>query len=263
LTSTQVANGSSLANNNLNQFGLATPIVGPNMPTYTPQQDGLFMSNYHLGFFKTGYGWNSFMAANGHFQFRGDDNNVIFWNGSTFGVRANQFILSTPKVKIDSVTNNGRIMLGDAVDYYTGQGSYMDGNGLFRVGNESQYMRWSGSSLEFTGIMAGNQFTATDPTFYGIIRLGGSFGTSVGGLEWRYRNTNTGEVLVAGNIASNIFGGIEVSANRFQISSTNIGFFGATGTSKPVVTGVKGNNAALISLIAALSNLGLIQDNTT
>lgn len=43
----------------------------------------------------------------------------------------------------------------------------------------------------------------------------------------------------------------------------NIGFYNTAPVAKPTVTGSKGGNAALASLITALANLGLIVDNTT
>jgi hypothetical protein len=46
-------------------------------------------------------------------------------------------------------------------------------------------------------------------------------------------------------------------------SSATIGFFGAAGVSKPTVTGSRGGNAALASLLTALANLGLITDSTS
>lgn len=51
----------------------------------------------------------------------------------------------------------------------------------------------------------------------------------------------------------------------FKMSTTSaaLSFFGATPTTKPVVTGSKGGNAALASLITALATLGLITDSTT
>jgi hypothetical protein len=42
-----------------------------------------------------------------------------------------------------------------------------------------------------------------------------------------------------------------------------MGFFGHAAAAKPTVTGSKGGNEALASLITALSNLGLITDSTT
>lgn len=45
---------------------------------------------------------------------------------------------------------------------------------------------------------------------------------------------------------------------------SNVGFFGtAAQATKPTVTGAKGGNAALTSLLTTLANLGLVTDNTT
>jgi len=44
---------------------------------------------------------------------------------------------------------------------------------------------------------------------------------------------------------------------------STLGFYGATATTKPAVTGSRGGNAALASLLTALASLGLITDNTT
>ena len=43
----------------------------------------------------------------------------------------------------------------------------------------------------------------------------------------------------------------------------SVGFYGAGGGTKPTVTGSKGANAALTSLLSALAGLGLITDSTT
>lgn len=49
-----------------------------------------------------------------------------------------------------------------------------------------------------------------------------------------------------------------------ELSALKIGFFGATPTtSRPTVTGAKGGNAALTSLVSQLTTLGLITDSTT
>ena len=45
--------------------------------------------------------------------------------------------------------------------------------------------------------------------------------------------------------------------------SPTMGFFGATGTAKPAVTGSRGANAALASLLTTLANLGLLTDSST
>lgn len=51
--------------------------------------------------------------------------------------------------------------------------------------------------------------------------------------------------------------------NQIQGNATGLGFFAGAPVAKPTVTGAKGGNAALTSLLAALANLGLITDSTT
>ncbi len=50
---------------------------------------------------------------------------------------------------------------------------------------------------------------------------------------------------------------------RVQGDATGLGFFAATPVAKPTVTGAKGGNVALTSLLTALANLGLITDSST
>jgi hypothetical protein len=50
---------------------------------------------------------------------------------------------------------------------------------------------------------------------------------------------------------------------RIQADGTGLGFFGATTAAKPTVTGSRGSNAALTSLLSALNTLGLLTDSST
>lgn len=61
------------------------------------------------------------------------------------------------------------------------------------------------------------------------------------------------DVLGKGN------GGVKISAGV----SDPIGFFGGTPVGKPTVTGSRGGNAALASLLSQLAALGLITDSTS
>jgi hypothetical protein len=60
-----------------------------------------------------------------------------------------------------------------------------------------------------------------------------------------------------------------MSALQEQIKFTTtgpvseIGFFGTTPVAKPTVTGSRGGNAALASLLTQLAAMGLIVDSTT
>jgi hypothetical protein len=59
----------------------------------------------------------------------------------------------------------------------------------------------------------------------------------------------------------------DASANalqeRLRLSGLGIGFFGSAPAGRPVVSGARGGNAALSSLLRALASLGLITDSTT
>jgi hypothetical protein len=57
---------------------------------------------------------------------------------------------------------------------------------------------------------------------------------------------------------------IDVDGNLvLRCGSNAIGFYGSAPAAQPTVTGAKGGNAALASLLSALAGLGLIVDSTT
>ena len=49
----------------------------------------------------------------------------------------------------------------------------------------------------------------------------------------------------------------------YASGSMRLGFFGSTPAAKPTVTGSRGGNAALASLLTALADLGLVSDSTS
>jgi len=53
------------------------------------------------------------------------------------------------------------------------------------------------------------------------------------------------------------------SVEKFRVSSAGVGFFASAGTTKQTITGSKGANAALASLLTALAAHGLLTDSTT
>jgi hypothetical protein len=53
------------------------------------------------------------------------------------------------------------------------------------------------------------------------------------------------------------------SNRAIGLGSGPLGFYGATPGAKPTITGSKGANAALTSLLSALATLGLLTDTTT
>jgi hypothetical protein len=54
-----------------------------------------------------------------------------------------------------------------------------------------------------------------------------------------------------------------VPAAAFRATATGVGFFGTSAQSKPTITGSRGGNAALASLLTALADLGLIVNSTS
>lgn len=72
------------------------------------------------------------------------------------------------------------------------------------------------------------------------------------------------ESVGGGTISIHSIGGLTViGGGSTQINSTDIGFFNKTPTTRQTVTGSRGGNAALASLLTGLANLGLITDSST
>jgi hypothetical protein len=57
--------------------------------------------------------------------------------------------------------------------------------------------------------------------------------------------------------------GSGLTLNLTASTATGLGFNGASPIAKPTITGSKGSNAALASLITALASYGLVTDSTT
>lgn len=75
-----------------------------------------------------------------------------------------------------------------------------------------------------------------------------------------------GDLIVASGTGTTANGSVKInsgSTTRIQANGTGLGFFNATPIAKPTVTGAKGGNAALASLLTQLVSLGLITDSST
>jgi hypothetical protein len=84
--------------------------------------------------------------------------------------------------------------------------------------------------------------------------------------DWSVGVRTTGAFVLN---SGNAFAGTDVvsisaaGAVRLGASGGAVGFLGATPATRPTVTGAKGGNAALASLLTALAALGLVTDSTT
>jgi len=82
----------------------------------------------------------------------------------------------------------------------------------------------------------------------------------------RFYNSADSTAAIIGQIAAN---GSSLSlrsaagTQQFRWSNTGIGFYGAAEVAKPAITGSRGGNAALASLLTAGATLGLWTDSTT
>lgn len=109
-------------------------------------------------------------------------------------------------------------------------------------------------------------FYGNDETYRSFLTIGvegrngficsGSFGEGIDILSDFYDVSISGACVIICGTGFN--GGIRLNANE-------LGFFDKTSvlSTKPTITGSRGGNAALASLLTALSNLGLVTDSTT
>jgi hypothetical protein len=88
---------------------------------------------------------------------------------------------------------------------------------------------------------------------------GGSGSGEYGGDVWLVPGDNLDPSAVGGNVY--VANGDEQVV--IQISSSGIRFYDGVPAQRPVVTGSRGGNAALASLLTALDNIGFIDNNTT
>jgi hypothetical protein len=141
----------------------------------------------------------------------------------------------------------------------------MFGSGLSR-GAESLALYALLSGAIFTGAVTSAGAASTDTAFAGGV-TGDAFD--------RFRILESGLLEVGPGSAGRDTNWRRSAANEWTTDDavivslalrhlgTTLGFYGATATTKPAVTGSRGGNAALASLLTGLATLGLITDSTT
>src|ERR1700741_3439712 len=85
-------------------------------------------------------------------------------------------------------------------------------------------------------------------------------GTDLIVSNWSGTNFNGSQRSYFRLSADALYGSVK---HTLEGAANQVGFYGASPASKPTITGSRGGNAALASLITALATLGLITDNTT
>lgn len=98
---------------------------------------------------------------------------------------------------------------------------------------------------------------ATCEVNVGVLQLGNNNSTKVeanGALFYAFTNTVT-----VGHVSSTV----QIGGNTTILNTAAIGFYGVTPVTRQTVTGSRGGNAALASLLTALATAGLIVDGSS
>lgn len=151
-------------------------------------------------------------------------------------------------------------------DVTSGTQFVVAGTGISIIGN------WIGCT-NGTGI-------TTDGIVTGLTIFGNIFQSCSTGINLFTSSSNSGQVITGNTYnsvttrftgtlsAGAIYNDDPTSANDPTIyglkhAGSRLGFYGAAAIAKPTVTGAKGSNAALTSLLSTLATLGIIADSTT
>lgn len=81
--------------------------------------------------------------------------------------------------------------------------------------------------------------------------------------DMKLRTNNTDAVTIDGSTQAVTTAGLLTIGGNLDHNGANVGFRGSTPISKPTVTGSRGANAALASLLTALADQGLITDSSS
>ncbi len=85
------------------------------------------------------------------------------------------------------------------------------------------------------------------------------------GIEFYYRTDgghDEGQIQ-AYNRATSTLKPLTIGGSSVALSAASLGFFSTAPTTKPIVTGSRGANAALASLLTSLAGLGLLVDSSS
>ena len=167
-----------------------------------------------------------------------------------------------------TTTNVYGLFVADQKNGGTNYGIYT-GTGINRLGDQLTVQKTDAVTNAVTNVaIIDHESSATPAANYGTgIQLQGKSANAANRAMARVRSqwlTATDASRKASLILS-AFDTVERDALSIAASGTaaQIGFLGAAPVVRPTVSGSRGANAALASLLTALANLGLIVDSTT
>lgn len=140
---------------------------------------------------------------------------------------------------------------GVTVASLTDSGDFFVNKGITAIGEYNATDLFSG------GLKLGKISSAITSTTEAFIGWAGNaqplnLSGTAGSLLLVGRNTTNAEVVIAAEDTTNI-----------RVAKNKLGFLGSTPIAKPAITGSRGGNAALASLLTQLALLGLITDSTS
>lgn len=150
---------------------------------------------------------------------------------------------------------------------YAGGGkTLLDSNGITIIGGSTQWatgstLKWKVGSKTFTEISGVGPSNRVSLTLSANRSATGSNYGDVSLTSYNDAGQST-YLTVAANGLNSIINLGTYSGTQIGIHDNELGFFGADPVVKPTVTGAKGGNAALGSLLTALATLGLITDSS-
>jgi hypothetical protein len=182
-------------------------------------------------------------------------------NNTTNGATGDQTIFS-------AMACTGTTSTGGALSLRSGNGTTVAGD-VTIINGASTNTTFSSTGVTFS--MQTVQFVANQTNC--IIKQADNTTNSATAATLTVRAANAtgttstgGDLIVASGTGTTANGNVKInsgSTTRIQANGTGLGFFAATPVAKPTVTGAKGGNAALASLLTQLVSLGLITDSST
>lgn len=245
--------GDSGVNDELSLWASAADLDGPRLSmAYTSGEVSLFTSSFGL---------NDLTGSN-FVGFSVPAANVVRLSGAganvTIQTAGDQDLIIGPAQAAAGV--------GQDIDLRVGQGATPGTNAPGQLNiNLGTPVAGVGGKLSFrTGSGAGTEWGYFQQVHESGFRI---FDFAVLGVTDTFRiRANSLGIASSSTIVSNGSTGWSLQTNgttQIQGNATGLGFFTGAPVAKPTVTGSKGGNAALASLLTALANLGLITDSTT
>lgn len=137
-------------------------------------------------------------------------------------------------------------------------------NGLLLQGNTIEDA-WTTSAALVACVYMRSTFNSVTVSNTRIVR-GSKTATVVNGRGLSVSTTTSNDITDSGGnnwSAATLATSGATTLMRYRVDAPLLGFFSATPVAKPTVTGSRGGNAALASLLTGLAGLGLVTDSTS